>query len=182
MSRQLEHQEAISQTPEQNIYVICDGIRTPENIGMIFRICEAMGTKKIFFSGSSPNHQNIKVKKVSRNTVEKIDFEYTNNIPQIVNNLKATGCKITALEITDTSKNIGRYNFGKAEQIAIIIGSERDGIAKEILKTVDESVHIPMFGNNSSMNVATALGICLYEIRKQEKNNKPSSQDYNEKR
>ena len=81
--------------------------------------------------------------------------------------LKGEGFKLIGLEITNTSKALNETDFTKMEKIVLVVGAERTGISPDLLKITDETVHIPIFGQNSSMNVVNALAIALYEITSQ---------------
>jgi tRNA G18 (ribose-2'-O)-methylase SpoU len=71
-----------------------------------------------------------------------------------------------ALEITSDSVALDALVLKNDSKILLIVGNERHGISQLILDTVKTKVHIPMFGNNSSMNVSQATGIALYEFSK----------------
>ena len=68
-----------------------------------------------------------------------------------------------ALEITNNSISLNKYNFEKNEKYAFVIGNEQKGVSQEALNLSDKSVHIDMYGNNSSMNVSVATGIAVNE-------------------
>ena len=69
-----------------------------------------------------------------------------------------------ALEITTESQKIEDLELNFNKKIALIIGSEISGISNELLEICNKTVHIEMFGKNSSMNVVQAASIALYEI------------------
>jgi len=71
------------------------------------------------------------------------------------------------LEITKKSQELNQFILTTKQPIAIILGDENFGISEDILNIVDAVVHINMYGNNSSMNVAQATSISLYELTKQ---------------
>lgn len=163
--KQLTHYD-IQNTPQQfPITIVCDAIRTPENIGMCFRISESFGVERIFFHESSPTTENRIVKKTARNTVAQIKYNYYTNFEKIIRHLKNNGYTIIGIEITDVSVNIQEFNFKKYNKIVLLLGSERNGI--EHINLVDYTVAIPMFGRNSSMNVIHSLAITLYEVTNQ---------------
>ena len=147
------------------ITIVCDAIRTPENIGMCFRISESFGVKKIYFHESSPTIENRIVKKTARNTVNQIEHASYSNFTTIIQELKAAGNTIIGIEITDKSINIQDFEFENHQKIVLLLGSERNGI--ENIQLVDHTVAIPMFGRNSSMNVIHSLAITLYEVTNQ---------------
>lgn len=162
--RQLEHHEVKTGTHNRHIVVVVEDVISPENVGMIFRISEAMGVSKIYLTGNTPTLPNKKIAKTARTTEKKIPSASLDSSIQIVEKLKKENYKLFALEVTDQSKLLSQTQFDIIDKIAIIIGSETSGIRKETLEIVDHAVMIRMFGNNTSINVVTALSIALYEI------------------
>ena len=125
---------------------------------------------KIYFHENSPSIENRIVKKTARNTVNQIQHTSYANFDALIKKLKAEGNTIVGIEITDKSINIQDFNFKKHEKIALLLGSERNGI--ENTNLVDETIAIPMYGRNSSMNVIHSLAITLYEVTNQLVKNK----------
>ena len=163
--KQLTHYDIENNQKQFPITIVCDAIRTPENIGMCFRISESFGVKKIYFHDSSPKIENRIVKKTARNTVNQIEHASYSNFTTIIQELKAAGNTIIGIEITDKSINIQDFEFENHQKIVLLLGSERNGI--ENIQLVDHTVAIPMFGRNSSMNVIHSLAITLYEVTNQ---------------
>ena len=163
--KQLNHYDIENNQKQFPITIVCDAIRTPENIGMCFRISESFGVKKIYFHESSPTIENRIVKKTARNTVNQIEHASYSNFTTIIQELKAAGNTIIGIEITDKSINIQDFEFENHQKIVLLLGSERNGI--ENIQLVDHTLAIPMFGRNSSMNVIHRLAITLYEVTNQ---------------
>lgn len=163
--KQLSHNEIKNTQQQFPITIVCDAIRTPENIGMCFRIAESFGVEKIYLHENSPNSNNRIVQRTARNTLHEIPFEVYDDFETIINQLKSEGNTILGIEITDKSIPLQQYNFKQHKNIVLLLGSERNGIKNTNL--LDESIAIPMFGKNSSMNVIHSLAITLYEVTNQ---------------
>lgn len=110
----------------------------------------------------------MKVVKTARNTINQFDYEFYSNFEEKISQLKQEGNTIIGIEITDKSINIQDFNFKNHEKIALILGSERNGISN--INLADFTIEIPMYGRNSSMNVIHSLAIVLYEITNQLRN------------
>ncbi len=162
---QLNHYTIENQQQKFPIAVVCDALRTPENIGMCFRVCEGFGVEQIYLHETSPNLENRIVKKTARNTINQIKHDYYSDFNRLVTKLKEDGYTVVGIEITDKSLPISSYDFTKWNKVAFVMGNERYGIAD--LQLIDETVHIPMYGRNSSMNVIHSLNIVLYEATNQ---------------
>ncbi|PQJ19951.1 TrmH family RNA methyltransferase [Tenacibaculum sp. SG-28] len=163
--KQLTHYDIQNETIKFPITIVCDALRTPENIGMCFRISESFGVAKIYLHESSPNSSNRIVKKTARNTLHQISCETYTNFASLITKLRQDGNTIIGIEITDESISIKDYDFSLHEKIVLILGSERHGIND--VDVTDKTVSIPMYGQNSSMNVIHSLSIALYEITNQ---------------
>jgi tRNA G18 (ribose-2'-O)-methylase SpoU len=138
--------------------VIAVGVVDPFNIGSIFRICEAVGCKEIIFVDSTDIGMQ-KVKRASRHTSRIVPYQCVpfEGFASMVERLPT----LVAVEITSQSTDVYRTHL--PQDVALVVGGERYGIPEEILQRCAYAVHIPMFGVNSSMNIATSLGIVLYE-------------------
>ena len=167
---QLTHNDIENDQKQYPITIVCDAIRTPENIGMCFRISESFGVEKIYFHENSPTIENRIVQKTARNTLHQIKHASYQDFDALIRQLKIAGNTIIGIEITDKSINIQDFDFKNHEKLVLLLGSERNGIKN--INPLDETIAIPMFGRNSSMNVIHSLAITLYEVTNQLVKNK----------
>ncbi len=161
---QLDHSAHEVTTKKFPICFLAHDIDVPMNVGSFFRIADALGVDKIFLTGNSVIPPNPKIKKTSRATEKYVTYEYEENPLVVVKKLKNLGYRIISLEITSVSINIIDIPLKNNEKICLILGSENSGVSQELLDASDTSIHIPMLGNNSSMNVANACSIATYEL------------------
>ncbi len=162
--------------------IIANDILSPLNVGSLFRLCDAFGIKKLYLCGDTAMPPNTKINKTSRSTENHVNFDAIADAKKLITELKISGSFIISLEITCSSLSISSGDFVKAihnkKSICLILGSENSGINEDVLLLSDIIVHIPMYGNNSSMNVISAASIACYEITRNMKtqvHNKPSS-------
>lgn len=160
--KQLNHKEYNHKKKKFPIYLILDNINDIVNIGSIFRISDALGVSKIYLCNTNIDFNDKKIKRVSRNTNEYVEYEIYSNIIECINEVKKNNIALLALEITDSSISLNKYKFDKNKSYAFIIGNEKNGVSQEALDLCDESIHIDMYGNNSSMNVSVATAISIY--------------------
>lgn len=163
--KQLTHYDISNPQKKFPITIVCDAIRTPENIGMCFRVAESFGVSKIFLHESSPSINNRIVKKTARNTFDQIENETYEDFEALITKLKDEGNQIIGIEITDESINIQDFDFKSHEKIVLLLGSERGGLQN--IAHADATIAIPMYGRNSSMNVVHSMAITLYEVTNQ---------------
>jgi tRNA G18 (ribose-2'-O)-methylase SpoU len=163
---QLNHYNTHFQSKTFPITVVCDNVANAPNLGSLFRICDAFGVKELILCG-----QHIplgrKMTKTSRATEKVVNYRSQENCVDIINELKNKNYFLVALEITSTSHSLSSFTFPTNQSLALIVGDENFGISEAVLKLCDAIVHIPMYGQNSSMNVVQATNIALYEITKQ---------------
>ncbi len=165
----MQHDHYSTQFSERKfpITVVCDGVYFQQNIGSIFRVCEAFGVEKIIFSGEHFVFSERKINKTSRATHKHLPYEIISNQNDLLHYLQTCNASIIALEITSKSTPISQFDFNSVSTpLVILIGSEINGISDAILKVSPHHLHIEMFGKNSSMNVVQSLGIALYEFTK----------------
>jgi len=171
--KQLTHYDIQNDQKQFPITIVCDAIRTPENIGMCFRIADSFGVSNIFLHEHSPSVENRIVKKTARNTINQVPHTTYLDFEKLIQELKSEGHIIVGIEITDESIDIQDFNFKNHDKIVLLLGSERSGIQN--IELLDASVAIPMYGRNSSMNVIHSMAIALYEVTNQLKDPSTSS-------
>jgi tRNA G18 (ribose-2'-O)-methylase SpoU len=164
--KQLSHFDEKFTKKKFPVILLLDNIIGEANIGSIFRLSDAFNVEKIVFSGIEPNFNSRRLQKTSRSTHKIVKHEYAKDAVDFIGKSKASA-DIFALEITSTSIAVEHFHFfQKKKEMILILGNEAVGINSDLLKIADKHLHINMFGNNSSMNVAQATGIALYEISK----------------
>ncbi len=160
-----EHQQSGFRFP---LSIIANDINDPLNVGGLFRLSDALGIEMLYLCGGTPTPPNAKIKKTSRSTEKNVAYVYQSDAAALVTELKASGILIVALEITSSSIAITSDAFEKALDhgvpVCLIPGSENTGVSESLLSLADLSVHIPMYGNNSSMNIVSATSIACFEI------------------
>ncbi|MEE9327327.1 MAG: TrmH family RNA methyltransferase [Cocleimonas sp.] len=161
---QLEHQQISSQSKIFPISLLADDIEIAGNVGSLFRLSEAFGIEKIYLTGTTVVPPKYKIRKAARATDKKIPHEYSTSAIEVVNHLKSKNYKIISIEITTRSQDLRSFNMPNRQPICIILGSENKGIKQSLLDASDHTLHIPMYGENSSMNVANSCAIALYQL------------------
>lgn len=164
MALQHTHKTTPFQAKKFPLVIICERLASPANVGALFRISEAFGVSEIIFSDASINFNSSRLKKTARNTHKEVPYRVSEDIISDIKHLKNKAFTVLALEITQTSTPLRDYPKNSSEKIALIIGNENSGVSERMLQIADHCVHIPMHGNNSSMNVIQATAIALYSL------------------
>jgi len=152
-----------TETEKIPLSLILDNLRSSFNIGSIFRTAECLGISEILLCGYSATPENPKVRKTAMGTEKKVKWQHFEKVEQAIDFCKNKNISVYALETASNAKKISEINF--PNPLAVILGNEALGISKEILKSVDEVVQIPLAGWKNSLNVGVAAAICSYEIR-----------------
>jgi tRNA G18 (ribose-2'-O)-methylase SpoU len=161
---QLNHSHHQATPFKFRLCYLASDVDVPMNVGSFFRIADALGVEKIYLAGSSCVPPNPKIKKTSRSADQYVPYSYADDVDALVTQLKADGYKIVSLEITSKSIPIEDFDASSGEKICLVLGSEDNGVSQKLLDMSDATIHIPMLGTNSSMNVASACAIATYKI------------------
>lgn len=143
--------------------LIAHNIRSLHNVGAFFRTADAFGIEKIYLTGYTGCPPRKEIAKTALGSEHRIPWEHREDLDPLLLELKSTGKKIVALEISDRSIPVGALEIS-TEQIALIVGSEVEGISPYLLEQCDEIIEIPMIGTKKSLNVSVATGIALFAI------------------
>ena len=146
-----------------DFYVVCHNIRSLHNIGSIFRTADAFGISKIYLGGYSGTPMNLKLSKTALGAENFVPWEFKYDTWRIIDNLKAKGIRIVALE-TSGKTDIRKYK--PRFPMALVLGNEVKGLSKSIINKCDESIYIPMMGKKESLNVSVAFSIVGFELNK----------------
>ena len=156
---------------KKEFFVICDNIRSLENIGSIFRTSDALGVSKIYLCGICGTPPNDKIAKTALGAEKTIPFEYCKQTGRLIDKLKKEKVQIVALEQDLPARQAGKksIDFRKFKPdfpLALLVGNEVKGVSKTILAKCDKIIELPMYGEKESLNVSVSFGIAGYEIIK----------------
>lgn len=146
------------------LIVILDKITDVRNFGAILRTAESAGVNAIVFPSQGSALLNSGTIKSSAGAIYNIPICRSDNLKDTIEFLKNSGLKIVAA----TEKGAELYTDAPLDgPLALIMGSEGEGVSGEYLKRSDIKVKIPMLGKTESLNVSVAAGVLLYEVVRQ---------------
>lgn len=149
---------------QQDIYLVAQNVRSLFNVGALFRCADVFRVKKIYLCGYTGFPPRKEISKVALGAETWIPWEKHWQTHTLLRKLKSEGVRIVALETGKKFISLSRYK--PHWPMALVVGSETNGISKKILELADDKVFIPQFGRKESLNVAVAAGIALYQLRK----------------
>ena len=149
---------------EDPFIVLLDGIQDPHNLGSIIRTAETAGVHGIIIPKRRAASVNSTVAKVSAGAVEHVKIARVNNMVETMQLLKKEGIWICG---TDMEAQKYYYHQDLTGPLAIVIGSEGNGMSRLVKEKCDFLTKIPMHGKITSLNASVSAGIVIYESIKQ---------------
>ena len=169
---------AMRRKPQQSISEICkdksrivilDKVMNPTNVGAIIRSAAALGMDAVLLTPGCSNPLYRRAARVSMGTVFQIDWAFLTD--DSLDEIKNLGFKTVAMALKDNSISIDDSRLAKEDKLAVIMGTEGDGLADTTIDNCDYIVKIPMFHGVDSLNVAAASAVAFYELGKNKSKN-----------
>ena len=147
---------------EAHRVVVIDGVVDATNIGAIFRSAAALGIDAVLVTRSSCDPWNRRAIRVSMGSVFLVPWTWLDDYSQ----LRHQGFATCAMALEDRSIGIDDPILHAQERLAIIMGTEGEGLPDETIQSADYVVKIPMAHGVDSLNVAAAASVAFWELRK----------------
>lgn len=149
---------------------VLENIMNPTNVGAIFRSAAALGMDALLLTPGCSDPLYRRSARVSMGTVFQLPWTYVGTeMTQWphpgLDTLQSFGFKTAAMALRDDSVSIDDPNLAEEEKLAIILGSEGDGLTNDTIADCDYTVRIPMYHGVDSLNVAAASAVAFWELR-----------------
>lgn len=147
--------------------VLLDRVDNPSNVGSIVRSAAALGWEALVLDSTSSDPLARRALRVSMGTTFRIEFARTDDLVSLVESLNGAGVTTIALTPEATGIDVQRLGLQPAhtDRLAIVLGSERQGVRNEIIERCSLAVRIEMAEGVDSLNVATAAAIACWALR-----------------
>ena len=142
--------------------VVIDAVTDTTNIGAIFRSAAALGIDAVLLTRDSCDPLNRRAVRVSMGSVFLVPWTW---LDEPVSSLNALGFKTAAMALTDDSVAIDDPQLMAEPRLAIVMGTEGDGLPHHVIEQTDYVVRIPMSHNVDSLNVAAAAAVAFWQLR-----------------
>jgi tRNA G18 (ribose-2'-O)-methylase SpoU len=142
--------------------VVIDGVTDTTNIGAIFRSAAALGIDAVLLTPTSCDPLNRRAVRVSMGSVFLVPWTWLNTP---VTSLNVLGFKTAAMALSDNSISLDDARLAAEPRLAIVMGTEGDGLPQETIASTDYVVRIPMSHSVDSLNVAAASAVAFWELR-----------------
>ncbi|MCR4852881.1 MAG: RNA methyltransferase [Prevotella sp.] len=143
--------------------VVIDGVVDTTNIGAIFRSAAALGIDGVLLTRNSCDPLNRRAVRVSMGSVFLVPWTW---IDDEIGSLKNLGFCTVAMALTEKSVALDDVRLKQEPRLAIVMGTEGDGLPQETIDDADYVVRIPMAHGVDSLNVAAAASVAFWELRK----------------
>lgn len=159
------------------LWLILDNIRSTANVGSILRTADAAGVKGVITCGITPyprlenddrdpvvsGRNTREIAKTSLGAELTVPIEYMTSTIAAIEHCRSKGRTIFGLEQSPKSTNIFA-NHAISQYVALVLGSEVDGIDEATQAACDSLIEIPQYGSKESLNVSVAAGIAIYQL------------------
>lgn len=160
----VEEYKAADKTP---ITVVLDNVRSLNNIGSVFRTCDAMLIERLVLTGISQTPPSNEIHKTALGAENSVPWEYYEDTMDAVSKLKAEGYVVCSVEQAEGSVSLPDFKVQQGQRYALILGNEVKGVQQSVVDASDCCIEIPQFGIKHSFNVSVTTGIVLWELFRQ---------------
>ena len=147
---------------------VLENVMNPTNVGAIFRSAAALGMDAVLLTHGCSDPLYRRAIRVSMGTVFQVPWTFLPEEERPMERLKALGFKTAAMALSDDSVSIRDPRLAAEEKLAVVLGTEGDGLAERTIADCDYTVRIPMSHNVDSLNVAAASAVAFWQLQAQD--------------
>lgn len=147
--------------------VILDRVMNPTNVGAIIRSAAALGMDAVILTPGCSDPLYRRAARVSMGTVFQIEWTFSPD--ESLDEIKSLGFKTVAMALKDDSVSIDDPRLAEENKLAVIMGTEGDGLSDQTIYECDYTVKIPMYHGVDSLNVAAASAVAFYQLSNKNK-------------
>jgi tRNA G18 (ribose-2'-O)-methylase SpoU len=146
------------------ILLILDDIRSLHNIGSVFRTADAFLIEKIYLCGITATPPNKEIHKTALGATETVNWEYHENILEVIETLKKENITTLAIEQVENAIFLQHFQIEKNKKYALVFGNEVFGVSQEAVAICDAVIEIPQLGTKHSLNISVSAGIVVWDL------------------
>ena len=144
---------------------VLDNVQNPTNVGAILRSAAALGMDAVLLTPGCSDPLYRRAARVSMGTVFQVPWTFFPEGEPWYEQLRHLGFKSAALALKDDTLSIDDLRLREEERLAVVLGSEGDGLSDDSINGCDYTVKIPMYHGVDSLNVAAASAVAFWELR-----------------
>lgn len=146
------------------VTLLLDSVRSMHNVGSVFRTSDAFAIEQLFLCGITGQPPHREIEKTALGATQSVQWKHFENISDAVNELKAQGYQIVAIEQAENSTKLNEFITEPGKKYALIFGNEVNGVSEEAMALADDCIEIPQFGTKHSFNIVVTAGIVLWDL------------------
>ena len=163
----------MKRTPLKSPDIICnnakriavlENVMNPTNVGAIFRSAAALNIDALLLTPSCSNPLYRRAIRVSMGTVFQIPWTFIPNDISYIDYIKSLGFETAAMALCDDTLPIDSPILSNIDRLAIILGTEGEGLEKDTISSCDYTIKIPMANGVDSLNVAAASAVAFWQL------------------
>jgi len=156
--------EEFRQSEKIPIVVVLENVRSAYNVGSVFRTSDAFLLESIYICGYTAYPPHKEIKKTALGAEETVEWKYFKKTSEAIEELRRENYRIYSIEQAMNSHPLQQTQFEKDEKLAMIFGNEVTGVEQSTIQLTDGCIEIPQLGMKHSLNIATAVGVVLWEF------------------
>lgn len=161
------HRDTIEQFHSKEklpLIIVLDNIRSLNNIGAIFRTCDAFAVRHVCLCGITATPPSVEIHKTALGAEDSVDWSYYDNTLEAISVLHSRGYAVCCLEQVHGSVSLQDFAPTDGRGYAIVVGNEVDGVDPAVVAASDIYLEIPQFGTKHSLNVSVSAAIAMWHI------------------
>lgn len=156
--------EEYKQADKLPLVVVVDNVRSLNNIGSLFRTCDAFGVAQIVLCGISATPPSAEIHKTALGAEDAVDWVYCSDTLEAVTRLHEQGYVTLCLEQVQHSTMLQDFRREAGAKYALVIGNEVAGVDQAVVDACDVCLEIPQRGTKHSLNVSVSTGVAIWHI------------------
>lgn len=148
------------------LVIVLDNVRSLNNVGSVFRTCDAFLVEKIMLCGITATPPSAEIHKTALGAEDSVAWEYYTSTDECVDRLKAGGYIVCSLEQVKESVALQDFVPEQGRAYAIVFGNEVNGVEQSVVDKSDYCIEIPQCGTKHSLNVSVSGGISIWHFFK----------------
>lgn len=156
--------DEFSRSPKTPLVVVLDNVRSLNNIGSIFRTCDAFAVRRLVLCGISRTPPSPEIHKTALGAEDTVEWSYRESTLDAVDELRQAGYTVCCLEQVEGSVSLEDFRPDPDGRYAFVAGHEVDGVSQQVVDACDICLEIPQRGTKHSLNVAVSTGITIWHF------------------
>ncbi|GAA4333613.1 RNA methyltransferase [Flaviaesturariibacter amylovorans] len=150
------------------LIAVMENVRSAYNVGSLFRTADAFLLEAVYLVGYTAFPPHKEIRKTALGAEDTVSWKHFGTMAEAIADLRSLGYKVYAVEQAAGSRMLQDMTLGAGEKLAVIFGNEVSGVEQSTIAGCDGCIEIPQLGMKHSLNVATAAGVVLWELVRQQ--------------